>query len=169
MRLAVWLSDEVGCLSLARPSSGLRPPSPGGGRASRTSLGRLTGEIVGFVAGLPFDVASDAWPLAVFDALTSEDCVARGAQVRAYDPEATQVARGLFKNRVHYARNAYDAAKGADALLIVTEWNEFREPDFAKIKKLLKKPVIFDGRNQYDPVHLKNEGFSYYSIGRAPT
>lgn len=95
-----------------------------------------------------------------------EGLLARGANVRAYDPEARAVARKIFGRTVHYARDAYDAAKGADALLIVTEWNEFRDPDFGRIRKLLKAPVIFDGRNLYDPAQVRELGFTYTSIGR---
>jgi UDPglucose 6-dehydrogenase len=90
----------------------------------------------------------------------------RGASVRAFDPEARAVAKRIFKDDIHYARNAYDALSGADALLIVTEWNEFREPDFKKMMKLMKAPVIFDGRNLYDPAQIRGLGFSYSSIGR---
>jgi len=95
-----------------------------------------------------------------------EGLLKRGARVRAFDPEAKEVARGIFKRRITYAKNAYDAAKGADALLIVTEWNEFREPDFDRMKKLLREPVIFDGRNLYDPAQMRALGFTYTSIGR---
>jgi UDPglucose 6-dehydrogenase len=95
-----------------------------------------------------------------------EGLLARGAKVRVYDPEAQQVARAVFGSKVYYSKNAYDAISGADALLIVTEWNEFREPDFQKMKKLLKQPVIFDGRNLYDPAHIRELGFTYSSIGR---
>jgi UDPglucose 6-dehydrogenase len=91
----------------------------------------------------------------------------RGAKVRAFDPEAKSVAKRIFKNHIYYARNAYDALKDAEALLIVTEWNEFREPDFAKMRKTLKAPVIFDGRNLYDPAQVRELGFTYTSIGRS--
>jgi UDPglucose 6-dehydrogenase len=90
----------------------------------------------------------------------------RGAQVRAFDPEARDVARRIFGQRIHYARHAYDALTGADALLVVTEWNEFREPDFKRMMKLMKQPVIFDGRNIYNPVQVRELGFTYASIGR---
>jgi UDPglucose 6-dehydrogenase len=90
----------------------------------------------------------------------------RGATVRAFDPEARGVAKTIFGSKIHYARNAYDAAKGADALLIVTEWNEFREPDFERLKKLMKQPVIFDGRNIFTPSQVRGLGFTYRSIGR---
>ncbi len=82
---------------------------------------------------------------------TIEGLLGRGAKVSAFDPEAQDVARRIFGRRIQYAAGAYDAVKGADALLVVTEWNEFREPDFAKIKRLMRQPVIFDGRNIYDP------------------
>jgi UDPglucose 6-dehydrogenase len=90
----------------------------------------------------------------------------RGAVVRAFDPEARDVARRLFGTKIHYARNAYDALTDADALLVVTEWNEFREPDFAKMKRVMKTPLIFDGRNLYNPQQLRSLGFRYSSIGR---
>jgi UDPglucose 6-dehydrogenase len=95
-----------------------------------------------------------------------EGLLARGAKVQAFDPEARDVARKQFGRRITYARHAYDALVGADALLIVTEWNEFREPDFRKMKRLLKQPVIFDGRNIYDPEQIRALGFTYSSIGR---
>jgi UDPglucose 6-dehydrogenase len=90
----------------------------------------------------------------------------QGARVQAYDPEAQRVARGIFGSKVTYARTSYDALRGADALVIVTEWHEFREPDFPRMRKLLRHPVIFDGRNIYEPQQMKAEGFTYISIGR---
>src|SRR5690606_9178983 len=90
----------------------------------------------------------------------------RGAKVRAFDPEAHQSAKAIFGRKITYARNAYDALKGAEALLVVTEWNEFREPDFKKIKKLLKRPLVIDGRNIYEPKQMREQGFTYSSIGR---
>ncbi|MGH9163656.1 MAG: UDP-glucose dehydrogenase family protein [Vicinamibacteraceae bacterium] len=92
--------------------------------------------------------------------------LARGARVQAYDPEAREVARRHFGTRITYASRSYDALKGADALALVTEWNEFREPDFDRMKKLMRSPVVFDGRNIYKPAHLRGLGFTYYSIGR---
>jgi UDPglucose 6-dehydrogenase len=89
-----------------------------------------------------------------------------GASVRAYDPEAAETARRLFGNRIALCEKSYDALNGADALAIVTEWNEFREPDFKRIKQLLKMPVVFDGRNIYSPGHMRALGFTYVSIGR---
>jgi UDPglucose 6-dehydrogenase len=76
------------------------------------------------------------------------------------------VAKSIFGPAISYASNSFEAVSGADALLIVTEWNEFREPDFARMKKLMKHPVIFDGRNLYQPSHVRDLGFTYHSIGR---
>jgi len=95
-----------------------------------------------------------------------EGLLKRGAKVRAFDPVARDVAKKIFGSRITYAKHAYDALTGADALLVVTEWNEFREPDFAKMKKLMKQPVIFDGRNIYTPQQIRTLGFTYSSIGR---
>ena len=92
--------------------------------------------------------------------------IEKGAKVQVYDPEAMDVARGIFGSKVTYARDSYDALRGADALAIVTEWQEFREPDFDRMRKLMKSPVIFDGRNIYQPQQMKQHGFTYNSIGR---
>ena len=95
-----------------------------------------------------------------------ERLLALGATVRAYDPEAAGTARRIFGDRITLCEKSYDALAGADALAIVTEWNEFREPDFAKMRSLLKAPVVFDGRNIYSPEHMRALGFQYFSIGR---
>jgi UDPglucose 6-dehydrogenase len=95
-----------------------------------------------------------------------ERLLAGGAAVKAYDPAAAPVARRIFDGRIALCDKSYDALAGADALAIVTEWNEFREPDFAKMRALLKAPVIFDGRNIYSPEHMRALGFTYFSIGR---
>jgi UDPglucose 6-dehydrogenase len=89
-----------------------------------------------------------------------------GAKVRAHDPVAMGEARKIFRNRVTFLDDGYEALRGADALAVVTEWNEFRTPDFHKMKRLMKKSVIFDGRNIYNPGELRKEGFMYYGIGR---
>jgi UDPglucose 6-dehydrogenase len=89
-----------------------------------------------------------------------------GATVRAYDPEAAHTARSIFGNRITLCDRSYDALTGADALAIVTEWNEFREPDFEKMRAGLKRPIVFDGRNIYSPEHMRALGFTYFSIGR---
>jgi UDPglucose 6-dehydrogenase len=92
--------------------------------------------------------------------------LSQGAIVRAYDPEATETARAIFGDRITYCQRSYDALTGADALAIVTEWNNFREPDFVRMRELMKSPVIFDGRNIYTPDPLRSLGFTYYSMGR---
>ncbi len=89
-----------------------------------------------------------------------------GARVRAHDPVAIKEARKIFADRIEYSSNQYDILDGADALAIVTEWNEYRNPDFDRIRSLLKTPVIFDGRNLYDPRRMKFIGFEYSAIGR---
>lgn len=91
-----------------------------------------------------------------------------GAKVQAYDPEAMDEARRIYgkRNDLTFGDTAAETLQGSDALAIVTEWNEFRSPDFDEIKSLLSSPVIFDGRNLYDPVLMAGKGFSYYAIGR---
>jgi UDPglucose 6-dehydrogenase len=95
-----------------------------------------------------------------------ERLLAQGAKVRAYDPAAAPVARQIFNGRIALCEKSYEALAGADALAIITEWNEFREPDFAKMRSLMKAPVVFDGRNIYSPEHMRALGFTYFSIGR---
>ena len=85
---------------------------------------------------------------------------------RRYDPEATETAKKVLGTRSRYVEKSYDALTGADALALVTEWNEFREPDFARMQKLMRQPVVFDGRNIYNPEHMRALGFTYFSIGR---
>jgi UDPglucose 6-dehydrogenase len=95
-----------------------------------------------------------------------EGLLEAGVTVAAYDPEAMKVAKGIFGSRIDFKEKSYDALSRADALAIVTEWHEFREPDWMKIKKALKTPVIFDGRNIYNPEQVRGLGFTYYSMGR---
>lgn len=92
--------------------------------------------------------------------------VEAGATVTAYDPEAIETTRAVLGDLAGYSTDDYAALEGADALLICTEWNEFRRPDFDRIKSMLKEPLIFDGRNLYDPKRVAEKGFEYYSIGR---
>ncbi|MFU8797625.1 MAG: UDP-glucose dehydrogenase family protein [Gammaproteobacteria bacterium] len=94
-----------------------------------------------------------------------------GAMVQAYDPVAMAEAARLYDNhpQLRLMPKLEDALHGADALVVVTEWNEFLSPDFNFIKKTLKNPVIFDGRNLYDPVYMQSQGFDYYAIGRGKT
>jgi UDPglucose 6-dehydrogenase len=91
-----------------------------------------------------------------------------GARVQAYDPVAGHEARRLYAGVAGFSvtKNAYEAAQGADALAIVTEWQEFRSPDFERLRELLKAPVIFDGRNLYDPAMVSRFGLTYYAVGR---
>ena len=90
----------------------------------------------------------------------------QGAIVRAYDPQAMENAKTMFEN-VKFCRDAYETAEGADALVIATEWNEFRALNLERVKKLLRRAVIVDLRNVYDPQRMKSEGFQYFSVGRA--
>lgn len=89
-----------------------------------------------------------------------------GAKIKAHDPEAMNEARKYFGDNIEYVKDNYEALKEADALTIVTEWNEFRRPNFPKMKSLMKNPVIFDGRNLYEPREMREYGFTYYGIGR---
>jgi UDPglucose 6-dehydrogenase len=96
-----------------------------------------------------------------------EALLAAGAKVQAYDPEAGRTAKAIFGTRISFAAGNYEALKGADGLAIVTEWSEFRRPDFARMRKLMRTPVIFDGRNLFTTEQMTQQGFTYYSIGRA--
>ncbi|MCB9366168.1 MAG: UDP-glucose/GDP-mannose dehydrogenase family protein [Calditrichaeota bacterium] len=90
----------------------------------------------------------------------------RGAKLHAYDPQAMENARPILGDKAHFHEDYYSPLKDADALLICTEWQEFREPDFARIKSTMKRPVIFDGRNLFEPEQMKELGFEYFCIGR---
>jgi len=115
--------------------------------------------------GLAFKPGTDdmreAPSLALIDALLEE-----GASICAHDPAALNHARALFGNRIDYAETNYEALAGADALVVVTDWNEYRHPDFARVKRTLKQPVIVDGRNLYDVEKMRELGVRYHSIGR---
>jgi UDPglucose 6-dehydrogenase len=89
-----------------------------------------------------------------------------GAVVSAFDPEAIETTRAVLGDRITYTSDRYAPLEGADALIICTEWHEFRRPDFEKIQKAMNKPVIFDGRNLYKPRKMAELGFDYFSIGR---
>jgi len=97
-----------------------------------------------------------------------KELLANGATVSAYDPAAMETSKFYLKDTINYAESELAALKGADALLVLTEWNEFRNPDFNQIKKELKNPLIFDGRNIYSIDKMEELGFVYYSIGRKP-
>ena len=88
------------------------------------------------------------------------------AHVTVFDPEAMKHVKARYGDRLGYAESSYGALQGADALIVVTEWNEFRKPDFGLMRNLMRQPVIFDGRNIYDPAKIREKGFLYHSIGR---
>lgn len=91
----------------------------------------------------------------------------KGAKIKAYDPEATETAKAVLgEENITYCENMYEAIENVDALLLITEWPQFRRPDFEKMKLLMKKPIIFDGRNQYEPDTMKSNDFEYFCIGR---
>ncbi len=124
----------------------------------------LKGKVFG-VWGLAFKPKTndmrDAPSITIINALLD-----MGAKVKAYDPKATDTAKFYFGDKIIYTNSSYEAIDGADAMILLTEWNEFRRPDMEKIKTFLKQPIIFDGRNQYNAQHLKEMGFQYIQIGR---
>jgi UDPglucose 6-dehydrogenase len=126
-------------------------------------VGGLKGKTIGLL-GLAFkpntDDMRDAPAIDIAEALNKA-----GATVRGYDPVAMEVARPLLP-AVELFDDPYKLAKGCDALMVITEWNEFKQLDLDKIKSLLKKPVIYDGRNIYEPKLMKEMGFTYQAIGR---
>jgi len=131
----------------------------------RSALGdKLSGRRVA-VWGLAFKAGTDdmreAPSLTLIEALLDE-----GVSVCAHDPAALDHARGLLGNRIDYAETNYEALAGADALVVVTDWNEYRHPDFERVKRTLKQPVIVDGRNLYDVEKMRELGLRYHSIGR---
>jgi UDPglucose 6-dehydrogenase len=129
-----------------------------------THLGGLKDKVVA-IWGLAFKPRTDDMREAPSIAII-EGLLAGGATVRAYDPKAEDWARELFGSRITLCGRAYEAAKGADALIVVTEWNEFREPNFRKLKGLMRHPAIFDGRDIYSPRAVREMGFYYGGIGR---
>jgi UDPglucose 6-dehydrogenase len=126
-------------------------------------IGGLKGKTVGLL-GLAFKPNTDDMREAPSIDIV-EELKKAGARVRAYDPVAMEVARGVISG-IEFCHDPYEMAKGCDALLVVTEWNEFKQLDLDQIKSLLNKPVIFDGRNIYDPAVMRERGFSYRGIGR---
>jgi UDPglucose 6-dehydrogenase len=137
------------------------------GEKIKTKFGKnLNGKCFA-VWGLAFKANTDDMREAPSRTLIA-DLVAAGATVRGYDPAAGAEARKIFEKNpsVEIVDSALAALEGADALAVVTEWQEFRSPDFATIKARLKTPAIFDGRNLYDPAVLRGLGFEYYPIGR---
>src|SRR4051812_6925076 len=131
---------------------------------AKAHFGNLRGKKFA-VWGLAFKPRTDdlrhAPSLTLIDELLSD-----GAAVAAHDPVAAEGARHVFGDRVQFVQNPYAAAEGADALFLVTEWNEFRQPDFARIKAAMRQPVLFDGRNIWNPRRMRELGFTYYGVGR---
>jgi UDPglucose 6-dehydrogenase len=98
-----------------------------------------------------------------------KELVKRGARVKAYDPKAMEEARHFYLkglDGIDYFDSKYETLGGADAMILLTEWKEFRSPDFEELKVKMKNPVIFDGRNQYSHLRLEKKGFEYYQIGK---
>lgn len=128
-------------------------------------FGKSLGRCIVAVWGLSFkpntDDVREAPSLTII-----EELLKRGVRVHVHDPVAMDQARKILGASVKYFENNYDALKGTDALLIVTEWNEFRRPDFERMKSLMRRLVVFDGRNIYDPAVLAEKGFTYFGIGR---
>ncbi len=124
----------------------------------------LKGKTIG-VWGLSFKPNTDDMREAP-SRVVIEALLEAGAIVQVYDPVAMKEAQRIFKDKIIYAKDQYDALIDAEALLIITEWSEFKFPNFRVIKKLLKTPAVFDGRNIYDVEEMKEEGFDYFSIGR---
>jgi UDPglucose 6-dehydrogenase len=126
--------------------------------------GKLSDKRIG-VWGLAFKPRTndmrDAPSIKIIESLLSE-----GATITAYDPEAMEEAKRIFGNRIQLATNNYACLQGADALLLVTEWQTFRNPNFERMKSIMRQPVVFDGRNIYDPVQMRQLGFTYYGVGR---
>lgn len=124
----------------------------------------LEGKVIG-IWGLSFkpktDDMRDAPSITIINRLLDA-----GARIKVYDPEAMTEAMKIFGNKVEYLKDNYEVVKDTDALVVITEWNEFRRPNFEKMRKLMKTPVIFDGRNIYDPDEMRGMGFTYYGIGR---
>jgi UDPglucose 6-dehydrogenase len=126
--------------------------------------GKLTGKTIA-IWGLAFKPRTDdireAPALVVIDWLLTQ-----GANIRVHDPEAMKNVQKAYGNKLVYSPLQMGALDGADALAIMTEWRDYHRPDFAEMKQRLKSPVVFDGRNLYDPARMQEAGFRYYSIGR---
>ncbi|HSS60982.1 MAG TPA: UDP-glucose/GDP-mannose dehydrogenase family protein [Candidatus Limnocylindrales bacterium] len=129
----------------------------------RECLEELHGRVIGLL-GLAFKPNTDDMREAPSVDI-ARVLLAAGAEVRAYDPAAIETARRLVPE-VDYVTDAYEVARAADALVLITEWNEFRRLDMARVKQLMRRPIIIDGRNIYDPAAMKEMGFTYRGIGR---
>lgn len=146
-------------------------------QANTEAHDRFAGRITDYFGGREKETVLAVWGLA-FKAKTDDvrespaiACIKRfldrGIKIQAYDPEAMAQAAAALEGAIQTFANGYDALQGADALVILTDWQEFRNPDFRLIATRLKKPVIFDGRNLYDPAYVRQHGIEYHSVGRA--
>jgi UDPglucose 6-dehydrogenase len=129
----------------------------------KEAVGNLKGKTIG-ILGLSFkpntDDLREAPSLKIIHALQKE-----GARIKAYDPKAMEAAQKVFK-KIEYGKDPYDVAKGSDALLIITEWNQFRNLDLKRLQKIMKMPVFLDFRNIYEPAKVREAGFQYFAVGR---
>ncbi|CAM1333949.1 UDP-glucose dehydrogenase family protein [Tenacibaculum aestuariivivum] len=138
---------------------------------SEKIISRFGGDLTGFTFGLwglAFKPGTDDMREAPAIYVVKE-LVKRGAKIKAYDPKAMQEAQLFYLkgvDNISYFESKYDVLKNADALIMLTEWKEFRSPDFSEIKKQLNTPIVFDGRNQYNAFKLEDRGFEYYQIGK---
>ena len=130
----------------------------------RRHYGNLQGKTIA-LWGLAFKAETDDMREAT-SLVTIRHLLEAGCTVRVFDPAAMDEARRRLGDAVIYASDIYDAAKGADALLLLTEWKQFRLPSWARVHDLMRSPIVFDGRNIYDPAEMRKNGFEYYSIGR---
>jgi UDPglucose 6-dehydrogenase len=136
-----------------------------GEKIDRHFGGNLKGRAIA-IWGLAFkprtDDVREAPALVLIDHL-----LAKGAKLHVHDPEAMENVRAIYRDRLAYAEQPMQAIEGADALAVVTEWTEFRTPDFEEMRRVMKTPVVFDGRNLYSPAVMQEAGFTYYCIGKA--
>jgi UDPglucose 6-dehydrogenase len=130
----------------------------------RTLGEKLGGKRVG-IWGLAFKAETDDMRESPSIPLV-RSLIGRGAQVRAHDPKAMESAHAVFGDTLVYAKDPYDAIEGADALIVVTEWLVYRNPDFGRMKEMLRRPLVIDGRNLYEPARMASLGFEYHAIGR---
>jgi UDPglucose 6-dehydrogenase len=130
-------------------------------------IGNVKNKTIG-ILGLSFkpntDDMRDAPAIVIINELLK-----KGAKVKAFDPIAMEEAKKIFSSKIEFCDNSYSVAQNSDAIVFLTEWNEFREIDFVKIKKLLKNKLVFDLRNMFEPEKIKKLGFEYFGVGRILT
>jgi UDPglucose 6-dehydrogenase len=124
----------------------------------------LTGRLMG-IWGLSFKPRTDDMREAPA-VIIINGLLEAGAKIQAYDPQAMEEAHRIFGDKITLTKDEYETVKDVDALLVITEWNEFREPNLDLLRNSMKHPIIFDGRNIYEPMKMASAGFSYYSLGR---